>query len=369
MKKTKDYDNTFKTLKLRHKRLFISCINEAFNKDYPLNADIEVLPSEGFIVNNLDSNEEKLEERDNDFIIRIDKDYYLIECQSYDDGDMALRIAEYSFLAARQNAVWDQGHAVMSFPHYSVIYLKSSKKTPKTTTVSYVFPDGQRVDHTENNIFLENITKEEIVEKKLFVYVPFYIIRYEKELTSEKNYEKVLKDLEFLYEAMLQWKKDREITDVELADLSSCMRVVARHITDGNDIEDKVVKAMGGEIIELPSDRLREAEEKIEKLNTVAEEAEEKIEKLNTEAKEAEEKIAKLNTAMKEAEARVEEVAARADEADARADEAVARAEEADARAEEADARADEAVARAEEANARAERYMKILIENGIKVP
>ena len=59
------------------------------------------------------------------------------------------------------------------------------------------------------------------------------------------------------------------------------MRVVARHITDSNDIEDEVVKAMGGEIIELPSDRLREAEEKIAKLNTVAKEAEEKIADLN----------------------------------------------------------------------------------------
>ena len=305
MKNTNDYDSTFKTLKLRHKRLFISCINEAFNKNYPLNAETEVLPSEGFIVNSLDSNEEKLEEKDNDFIIRIDNDYYLIECQSYDDGDMALRIAEYSFLAARQNAVWNQGHAVMTFPHYTVIYLKSSKRTPKTTTVSYVFPDGQRVDYTENNIFLEKITKEEIVEKKLFVYVPFYIIRYEKELTSEKDYEKVIKDLEFLYEAMLQWKENCEITDAEMADLKSCMHVVARHITDGNEIEDEVVKAMGGEIIELPSDKLREAEEKIAKL---------------------------------------------------------------DAEAKQANARADKADARADKADARADRYKMILIENGINV-
>ena len=87
----------------------------------------------------------------------------------------------------------------------------------------------------------------------------------------------MLKDLEFLYEAMLQWKNNREITDVELADLSSCMRVVARHITDGNEIEDEVVKAMGGEIIELPSDRLRETEEKIAK-------AEKKIAELNARA-------------------------------------------------------------------------------------
>ncbi|MBR1598789.1 MAG: hypothetical protein IJ661_07765 [Lachnospiraceae bacterium] len=97
---------------------------------------------------------------------------------------------------------------------------------------------------------------------------------------------------------MLQWKNNREITNVELADLGSCMRVVARYITDGNEIEYKMVKAMGGEIIELPSDRLREAEEKIAELSAAA--------------KETEEKIAKLNKVLEEADARAEEADARA---------------------------------------------------------
>ena len=50
MKKTNDYDNTFKTLKVKHKRLFISCINDAFGKNYPLNSVVTILPSEGFFV-------------------------------------------------------------------------------------------------------------------------------------------------------------------------------------------------------------------------------------------------------------------------------------------------------------------------------
>ncbi len=52
-KKTSDYDNVFKTMKSKHKRLFISVINDIFGNEI-----------------------------------------YLLECQSYDDGSMAIRIAE-----------------------------------------------------------------------------------------------------------------------------------------------------------------------------------------------------------------------------------------------------------------------------------
>jgi hypothetical protein len=31
-----------------------------------------------------------------DFVIKIGKEVYLLECQSYDDGSMAIRIADYS---------------------------------------------------------------------------------------------------------------------------------------------------------------------------------------------------------------------------------------------------------------------------------
>ncbi len=37
MKKTPDYDNVFKTMKMKHKRLFIPVINDVFGKYYPIN--------------------------------------------------------------------------------------------------------------------------------------------------------------------------------------------------------------------------------------------------------------------------------------------------------------------------------------------
>ncbi len=52
MKKTPDYDNVFKTMKTKHKRLFIPVINDIFGKSYPIHAKAETLPSEGYLTEN-----------------------------------------------------------------------------------------------------------------------------------------------------------------------------------------------------------------------------------------------------------------------------------------------------------------------------
>lgn len=42
-------------------------------------------------------------------------------------------------------------------------------------------------------VILKEFTKEYIVEKKLFPYIPFYITRYEKEMILEGNMEEIIK--------------------------------------------------------------------------------------------------------------------------------------------------------------------------------
>ena len=152
-KQTHDYDNVFKTMKSKHKRLFISVINDIFGKDYPMDAKVEVLPSEGYLTENETADgSEEIEERISDFLIRIGSEVYLLECQSYDDGSMAIRIAEYAFVAARQFAVWDIGHAEIPMPQFSVIYIKRTDRTPQTTTITFTFPNGQCVDYESENV-------------------------------------------------------------------------------------------------------------------------------------------------------------------------------------------------------------------------
>lgn len=256
-KKTPDYDNVFKTMKIKHKRLFISVINDIFGKNFSLNTNVEVLPSEGYLTENetVDGSKE-LEEQISDFLIKIKGEIYLLECQSYDDGSMSIRIAEYAFIVARQSAVWDMGHAVIPMPRFSIIYIKRTEKTPQATTITFTFPDGQKIDYESSNVILEELTKEYIIEKRLFPYIPFYIARYEKELASQDNIEGAAEDLEYFRNELIRLHEKDELSDVEVVDLMGFVNTIITHITNGNQNEERLVNIMGGTVIETESEKI-----------------------------------------------------------------------------------------------------------------
>ena len=179
-----------------------------------------------------------------------------MECQSYDDGSMAIRIAEYAFIVARQFASWDIGHATIPMPRFSIIYVKRTKRTPKTTTITFTFPDGRTVDYKSDNVILEDFTKEKVVEKRLFPYIPFYIARYENEITSEGNIENVIEELTYFKEEMIRFHQAGELSDDELIDLKGFVNTIITHITNGNKNEERLVNIMGGTVIETESERL-----------------------------------------------------------------------------------------------------------------
>ena len=256
-KKTPDYDNVFKTMKMKHKRLFVSVINDVFNKDYPTDVKVEVLPSEGYLTESETADGSKeIEEQISDFLIKIGSEVYLLECQSYDDGSMGIRIAEYAFIVARQFATWDIGHATVLMPQFSVIYIKSTDKTPKTTTITFAFPNGQSVDYKSDNVILEDLTKEYIVEKRLFPYIPFYIARYERELSSEGAVDNAVEDLKYFRDEMMRLHQKKELSDGEIIDLMGLVNTIITHITNGNHNEERLVNIMGGTVIELESERV-----------------------------------------------------------------------------------------------------------------
>jgi hypothetical protein len=211
---------------------------------------------------------------------------------------MTIRIAEYAFIVARQFATWDIGHATIPMPRFSVIYVKRTEKTPKKTVITFIFPDGQKVDYESDNVILEEFTKEEIVEKRLFLYIPFYIARYEKELTKEddvangvdskaesdvrngvdsgnigsdvgngikdgkmesnvrSHIENAVKDLEYFRNEMLRLHEEKELSDDEIVDLMGFVNTIITHITNGNKNEERLVNIMGGTVIETESERL-----------------------------------------------------------------------------------------------------------------
>ncbi len=274
MKKTRGYDNTFQTLKVKHKRLLIAVINDCFQKHYPQEAPVELLPNRSVLVSEGSKGVVDIEDRENDCVLKIGEDYYLVEVQTYDDENMAIRIAEYTFIFGRDYAQEQaerekvenkligqgypyQGRVTMHIPHFTVIYIKPTERTPRYTEITYAFPDGREITYSEKNVFLSDLTKEEIIEKKLYAYIPFYIARYERELSTEKNYQKALEDLAFFRDKMIELHQNRELTGDELTDLGDFVNTIVVHITDGNNLEKEATSIMGGKVLETKSERLR----------------------------------------------------------------------------------------------------------------
>lgn len=169
---------------------------------------------------------------------------------------MAIRIEEYAFIVARQFATWDIGHATVPMPRFSVIYVKRTERTPKTTKITFTFPDGQEVNYESPNEILEEFAKEYIVEKKLFPYIPFYIARYEKDMISEGSIENAVWDLEYFRNELIRLYEAEELTENELIDLKGFINTIITHITNGNQNEERLVSIMGGTVIETESERL-----------------------------------------------------------------------------------------------------------------
>lgn len=256
-RKAHDYDNVFKTMKSKHKRLFISVINDVFGKDYPLDVKVDVLPSEGYLTENESADGSKeIKERISDFLIRIGSEIYLLECQSYDDDSMAIRIAEYAFITARRFAAWNIGKVIIPMPRFAVIYVKRTDKTPKATTITFTFLDGQSVDYKSDNVILEELAKEYIIEKRLFPYIPFYIARYEKDIIDGNDIETAVDDLAYFRDEIIRLHNESELSDLEMTDLIGFIKTIITHITNGSKMEERLVNVMGGVIIETESERL-----------------------------------------------------------------------------------------------------------------
>ena len=103
---------------------------------------------------------------------------------------MAIRMIEYDFAIAVENVQKMKRSYRLEFLRSCVIYLRSNRNTPDSLEIEIIFPDGHthtyeiptiKLDNYTNNIQSEKQdTKDGIFEKNLLMLLPFYVMRYEK---------------------------------------------------------------------------------------------------------------------------------------------------------------------------------------------
>lgn len=110
--------------------------------------------------------------------LKITDARYHFELQSTSDSHMHIRMLEYDTAVGIDNLVKADKNLHMYYPRSCVLYLRGTySRTSHEITIHY--PDGSSILYKPFVLHIQNYSLEEMFQKHLILFLPFYIIRYE----------------------------------------------------------------------------------------------------------------------------------------------------------------------------------------------
>ena len=245
------FDDVFRTMIEKMPYLAVPLINEVFHTSYPQDVPIVQLRNE---------HQQENGEIITDSCLKIGGKLYHIECQSVDDTTMAIRMIEYDFSIAVENAQKLGRRYRIEFPKSCVLYLRSGNNTPDFLEVEMTLSDEHTLLYRIPTIKLEGYTKDSIFEKDLLMLLPFYIMRYENDIHEMSENPELFQNLLNEYEE-IRANLIKELSGEDKAtlymDLNKLIIKIADYICQSEEVVRKGIgEIMGGKVLELESERL-----------------------------------------------------------------------------------------------------------------
>lgn len=264
------FDDVFRTIIEKMPELVIPVINEVFATSYEYDEKITYYKNE---------HQSKKGKVITDSCLGIKNRLYHIECQSNVDNTMILRMIEYDFAIALENADKKEGYYEMEFPRSCVLYLRHNSKTPEILKMKVKIPGGESFDYEIPIVKVQRYTKDEIFQKRLLMFLPFYIMRYEKEYDLIENEPERLSKLISEYED-IRIRIDKlstvEEKSVLYGDLKDMIARISDHMLEKRRrLKERIGETMRGQVLELLSEKFAAVEERenaiTEKENAITE--------------------------------------------------------------------------------------------------
>ena len=254
------YDDVFRTLVNDCSRLVLPLINEAFGENYTGDEEIRFSPNEHFM-NRQDGDEEKRITDSSFAVIGQNEKRYHLECQATPDHSILIRIFEYDAqIALDQDSEVIDNRIVVSFPHTTVLFLRSDSSTPDVMWIEIRTPGGS-ASYEIPVIKIKSYTIDDIFKKRLLFLIPFYIFTYEAQFKMidksddriralKEDYREIRKRLEQLArnESINEFYK-RTIIEMSEKVLSSIARNYEK-------IRKGVEAVMGGQVLDYEAKRI-----------------------------------------------------------------------------------------------------------------
>lgn len=254
------FDDVSRTMVQKMPHLLIPVINEVFGTNYSYDVPFEQLRNE---------HAELFGKVITDSIIKIDSHIYHIECQSTDDNTMVLRMIEYDFAIALEDTFLKGRPYEMTFPESCVLYLRKGNETKRNLRIKVNLPDGQYFFYNARAINLQNYSCDDIFEKRLLFFLPYYIMRYEDELPTiyedENKMNSILLEYENICKKLVAELSDKDKT-LLYTDLMNLILKITDYVIKSDAMKKRLGDVMGGKVLELESERLR----RLERLNILS---------------------------------------------------------------------------------------------------
>lgn len=222
---------------------------EKQTKDYSDNVPYEELKNEHYA---------KSGKLITDALFKIDQKLYHLECQSKKDVRMIIRMFEYDVAIAIENASESNGLTEINFPDSCVVYIRNHTSIGKEHFMIVNFPDGQQIKYAVPVRKVSDYSVDEIFEKRLLAFLPYFILRYESfvksDSTNTKKTEQLLKEMQEIADRLEMCHKESESFQIDMLNL--IQKINTYVIPDKNQIKRKVDEIMGGKVLQLKSEQL-----------------------------------------------------------------------------------------------------------------
>lgn len=252
------FDDVFRTNVEKMPQLVIPIINEAFHESFSEDEIIEQSRNE---------HQGEKGERITDSCLGIGDKLYHIECQSIPDATMVIRMVEYDFAIALERIDVSGEMCELKMPRSCVLYLRHNANTPNELRMKVVFSESVSVIYQVPVIKVKEYTKDEIFQKRLLMFLPFYIMRYEDKYKEIEENSKMFNNLIAEYDNIRVLLNELAINEEKSILYSDLIKLIKRisdyMLEEEKDLRERIGEIMGGHVLELESERIiREATEK-----------------------------------------------------------------------------------------------------------
>ncbi len=255
----KPYDSAFKSIVQKCPRLALFLIDEMFyqngliSKEYDGTEQVNLLNGEL-----TDLEDGNLAE---DIRLKVENEEHGIhlECESSPGNfRVMLRVVQYHMRTAVDNMKVYNRCIKVRIDVSGVLFLRCTKNTPKKVWVIVEGPLGSMF-YPIPALLLKSYDRELILEKKLYILLPFLFFNYEKELENvenPQNFEKLKSLYGQIIDDLKEKTADGSINAYEAQTLYVALRIVLEALGRKNNAMKEVKEIMGGRVLKFPADKV-----------------------------------------------------------------------------------------------------------------